>query len=230
MKVLPSVDITRGIAVKRIRGVPGTGLRLGNPLEVARGILADGYESIHVVDLDAAEGVGNNDGLVSQIPKLGFKWAQVGGGVREKGRALKLLGYGYSAVVTSTLPLTDPSSFSEILKELGKDKVLVSLDYDGENVLIRGWKQKAMRVNEAVKAIGDLSPSGIILTYVRSEGTGNGVDEKAGDYVKGFKGVKEYAGGIASMDDLMKLKRAGFDYAIIGMAYYTGAVRGVREV
>lgn len=69
--IIPSIDISLGKAVKRIRGVKGTGLILGNPIELASKLYNEGYTRIHVVDLDAAEGVGNNEMYIKEISKRG---------------------------------------------------------------------------------------------------------------------------------------------------------------
>jgi len=67
--IIPSIDISLGKAVKRIRGVKGTGLILGNPIELASKLYNEGYTRIHVVDLDAVEGVGNMRCTLRKFPK-----------------------------------------------------------------------------------------------------------------------------------------------------------------
>ncbi len=229
MKVIPSVDISEGRAVKRVKGVRGTGLVLGDPVKVAEEIYSMGYRYLHVVDLDAAEGVGNNRDKIREIMKLGFDWVQVGGGVRDLKTASELISLGASAVVMSTLPFTDPKEFSRVKSALGGDKIMVSIDYDSQGfALVKGWKERAMTVKEALELVRDVK--GVILTFVDKEGTSNGIDSSAGEKVRGFNGLKEYAGGISGLKDLLDLRAQGFDGAIVGMSFYTGKVRGVVEV
>ncbi len=90
MKVMPSIDISEGKAVKRVRGLRGSGLVLGDPLKIAKEILDEGYDAVHIVDLDSAEGTGNNEQVIKEICKLGFKWVQVGGGIRSVDKAESL--------------------------------------------------------------------------------------------------------------------------------------------
>ncbi|BFI73982.1 1-(5-phosphoribosyl)-5-((5-phosphoribosylamino)methylideneamino)imidazole-4-carboxamide isomerase [Sulfurisphaera ohwakuensis] len=228
LKVVPSIDISEGKAVKRIRGVKGSGLILGNPVKIAYKIYEEGYDYLHVVDLDSAEENGNNEEYVKDICKIGFKWVQVGGGIRNVEKAERLLDYDCSAIVISTLPIKDPKSFMDIQKIIGKDKILLSVDYDSSGyVLIRGWKEKSIKVLDFLLSYDSL---GYIFTYVENEGTKRGIDNNVKNYVIRIKGLKEYAGGIGSIEDLYKLNEYGINYAIIGMSFYSGSLRGIKYV
>lgn len=227
MKVMPSIDISEGKSVKRVRGLRGSGLVLGDPLKIAKEILDEGYDSVHIVDLDSAEGTGNNEQVIKEICKLGFKWVQVGGGIRSVDKAESLASI-CNAIVLSTLPVTNPKLFDLILERVGKDKVLISIDYDQQGyVLIRGWKEKS---NIKVLDLVTLDVRGFIFTYVPNEGTKGGIDENVKNYTPLVKGLKEYAGGISSLGDLLKLKSYGFHYGIVGMSFYNGSLRGVKIV
>ncbi len=226
IKVLPSVDISEGKAVKRIRGVKGTGLILGDPVKIAYKMYEEGYNSIHVIDLDSAEGVGNNEEYIKEICKIGFKWIQVGGGIRSLDRAKKLISLGVSAIILSTLPFTNFKEFKHILDEIGKNKVLVSIDYDNDRkILIKGWKEKSIGIEQAIETINNLNVLGIILTYVTNEGTAKGVDHNVKSLVDKIKGIKEYAGGVSSLSDIQFLESVGFNYVIVGMAFYLNKLR-----
>lgn len=228
LKVLPSIDISEGKAVKRIKGKRGTGLVLGNPINIAYKIYEEGYDYLHVVDLDSAEEYGNNEEYIKEICKMGFKWVQVGGGIRDEEKAKRIVSYDCSALVISTLPIKSPDTFKKILSEIGKEKILLSVDYDSSGyVLIRGWKEKSLRVMDFILSF---ESSGYIFTYVENEGTRRGIDSSVRDYVSKIYKTKEYAGGIGSIEDLYKLKEYGFNYAIIGMSYYNGTLRGVKYV
>ncbi|TRM96100.1 1-(5-phosphoribosyl)-5-((5-phosphoribosylamino)methylideneamino)imidazole-4-carboxamide isomerase [Sulfolobus sp. B1] len=176
IKVLPSIDISEGKAVKRIRGVKGTGLILGDPVKIAYNIYEEGYDSIHVIDLDSAEGVGSNEEYIKDICKIGFKWIQVGGGIRSLDRAKKLISLGVSAIILSTLPFINFKEFKHIL----------------------------------------------------DEGTAKGVDHKVKTLVDKIKGIREYAGGVSSLSDIQFLGSIGFNYVIVGMAFYLNKLREGR--
>ncbi|WP_338600553.1 1-(5-phosphoribosyl)-5-((5-phosphoribosylamino)methylideneamino)imidazole-4-carboxamide isomerase [Sulfolobus tengchongensis] len=219
--IIPSIDISSGKAVKRVRGIKGTGLVLGDPINVAKKIYDEGYTHIHIVDLDAAEGVGNNEEKIREICRIGFDWIQVGGGIRDKEKAERLISFGATALIFSTIIFTDYNLFIQLVNEVGRDKVLASIDYDDtRSVLIRGWKEKSIDIYNAIKKINELKLLGIILTYVTNEGTTKGIDSNVKEYAKSIEGLKEYAGGVSSDSDVHYLKKVGFDYVIVGMAFY----------
>lgn len=90
--------------------------------------------------MDAAEGKDRNLEYIREICKLGFSFVQVGGGIREIDDASKILEAGASAIIMSTLPFMDENKFLKIVDSIGKDKVLVSVDYNSSGeILIKGW-------------------------------------------------------------------------------------------
>ncbi|MEM3949703.1 1-(5-phosphoribosyl)-5-((5-phosphoribosylamino)methylideneamino)imidazole-4-carboxamide isomerase [Saccharolobus sp.] len=227
--IIPSIDISLGKAVKRIRGVKGTGLILGNPIELASKLYNEGYTRIHVVDLDAAEGVVNNEMYIKEISKIGFDWIQVGGGIRDIEKAKRLVSLDVNALIFSTIVFTNFNLFHDIVREIGSNRVMVSIDYDDtKRVLIRGWKEKSMEVIDGIKKVNELELLGIILTYISNEGTTKGIDYNVKDYARLIRGLKEYAGGVSSDADITYLKNVGFDYIIVGMAFYLNKIRGIN--
>ncbi|BBG24014.1 1-(5-phosphoribosyl)-5-((5-phosphoribosylamino)methylideneamino)imidazole-4-carboxamide isomerase [Sulfuracidifex tepidarius] len=232
MKVIPSIDISEGKAVKRIRGKSGSGIEVGDPFEVAEQIFSMGYDSVHVVDLDGAEGKGRNLSVIKRICEIGFSSIQVGGGIRDIESASSIIKAGASSIVMSTLPFQDENKFLEIKRNIGDEKILVSLDYNSEgNIMVRGWST-AVNVSlvEAIERSNRWNLRGVIFTYVENEGTKKGIDVNLGRYTHLVKGIKEYAGGISTMEDLKTLKGARIDYAIVGMAFYTNSLKGVIDV
>ncbi|MDK6028377.1 1-(5-phosphoribosyl)-5-((5-phosphoribosylamino)methylideneamino)imidazole-4-carboxamide isomerase [Ignisphaera sp. 4213-co] len=231
MIVVPSIDISNGVAVKRVKGVKGTELVLGNPLEVGNKLFEAGYEYIHIVDLDAAEGSGDNESIVKKLCKMGFKWIQVGGGIRNADKASRLISYGASAVVISTIFFTNRNEFEKILSVVGGDKVIIALDYDNDySVRIGGWSRKAVKIYDALNDVSNYNVKGVLFTYVEYEGSEKGIDRNVKIFASIVKGIKEYAGGISSINDLYELKSFGIDYAVVGMALYNRRLWGVKSV
>lgn len=231
MKVIPSIDLSFGKAVKRVRGVRDSGLVVGDAVKVAENLYELGYEAIHVVDLDAAEGCGNNEDVIKTLTNLGFKWVQVGGGIRDSMKAQRLLSYGASSIVISTTFYEDRRVFSEILNLVGGDKILIAVDYDEDlTIRVRGWGKRGMSIDVALSDINSYEVLGVIFTYIGNEGTEGGVDRRVESFVGRVNGLKEYAGGVSGMDDLKFLKSIGIDYAIVGMATYRGSLLGVKYV
>lgn len=230
MYVIPSIDISEGHAVKRVRGAKGTGIVLGDPKRVAENIYNEGYRWVHVVDLDAAEGNGDNLEVIGEIIKMGFERVQVGGGVRDKGRAISLLRAGAFAVIISSLFFIEPERGKQLLKEIGEDKVMASLDYDNNFIRVKGWRKEVLPIQEGLEMARSLNVKGYILTYISNEGTGKGIDPSLAHKIKYLNGLLEYAGGIGGLEDLFKLKDTGINGAIVGNAYYSGRIRGVSAV
>jgi len=229
--VMPSIDISDGKAVKRIRGIRGSGIVVGNPIDIASKLYSDGYEYIHVVDLDAAEGHGDNENIIREIIKIGFKWVQVGGGIRSIEKASRLISYGVSAIVISTIFYAYPDLFRAILNSIGGEKILVAIDYDSNgNVYIAGWNKSVTTIASALDMIKNYNVLGILLTFINNEGTVKGVDKNVCFYTSKLDILKEYAGGVSSIEDLVYLKSCGFRFAVIGMALYRGILRGVKYV
>ncbi|ABP96084.1 MULTISPECIES: 1-(5-phosphoribosyl)-5-((5-phosphoribosylamino)methylideneamino)imidazole-4-carboxamide isomerase [Metallosphaera] len=228
MKVVPSIDISKGMAVKRVRGREGTGLVLGDPLKIAEELRNMGYTSVHLVDLDAAEGKGDNVEVIERVMK-DFSEISVGGGIRDRSRLERFLSSGATKVVMSTLAFTKPDTFRRVVAGY-ENRVLVSVDYCERKVLIKGWNESAMSFEEAISHVNSLGVRGVIFTYVCNEGTRNGIDPEIGRYVNLVQGEKGYAGGIGSIQDLQELDKMGFHFAIVGMSLYAGVLRGVTSV
>ncbi len=228
MKVVPSIDISEGRVVKRIRGKRGSGLVLGNPLDIAYKIYSEGYSYVHIVDLDAAEGVSSNEHIISDIAKIGFDKIEVGGGIRDLDKAKRLISYGVSLLVISTIIFTNKVLFKSIIEEVGYDKIISSLDYCNDIIYIKGWNEKAISLNEGIETIKDTY--GTIFTNICNEGTKSGIDKTIGKYISSLHNMKGYAGGIGNIKDLTDLKELGFDFAIVGMSFYSGILRGIKDV
>ncbi len=231
MYAMPSIDISRGRAVKRIRGVKGSGLIVGNPIDIARELYDEGYEYIHVVDLDAAEGSGDNEDIVRKIIDIGFRWIQVGGGIRSLGKASRILSYGASAIVISTIFYRDTKLFNNILASLGGEKILIAIDYDySKKVYISGWSESHIDLDQAIDMVNRYGVLGVLFTFISGEGMARGIDRNICFYANRLNKLKEYAGGISTLSDLVYLKSCGFSFGIIGMAIYNGVLRGVKYV
>ena len=227
MRVFPSIDISEGKAVKRVRGIRGTGLVIGEPREVARRWLNEGAEGLHVVDLDAASAgrLVNFEKVKEVLEEAKDLWVQVAGGIRRVEDARKYIDAGASAVVVGTKAVVDPDFLDALDKEIGRDKVIVAVDNKGGKVAIKGWEVEALSLDEYLKILKDKPFSYLLYTYIPTEGTLKGVDLEGVRKVKALGRLVEYAGGIGSLEDLRKLKEEGVYAAILGMALYSGKIK-----
>lgn len=231
MSIMPSIDISCGKAVKRIRGVRGTGVVIGDPIKIAENLYNNGYNHIHVVDLDAAEGVSNNEEIVKGIASIGFKWLQIGGGIRDLEKASKLIAYGATSIVVSSVYFRHRELFKEIVRRIGEDRVILALDYKSDgHIYLSGWREKGPRLIDVLGEVVLHPLLGILFTYIDSEGTMRGIDRRVGVYANKVSGLREYAGGVSSMDDIVFLRNIGFDYIIVGMAFYKGVIGDISYV
>ncbi len=229
-QVYPSIDISEGRAVKRVRGVRGTGLDLGDPLKWVEFWANEGAKGIHVVDLDAAEtGRPVNSDIILKIIKMAKElglWVQVAGGIRSVEHAS--LYSDADAIVVGSKAHKDPSFVDVLSKEIGADKIIIALDLKGGRVSIEGWKETLPKgLHEALKLFEDKEFKGFMYTYIDTEGTMRGPDVAGCKYIKSTYPSKllEYAGGVGSKDDVKALGNVGVDVVVIGMALYTGKIK-----
>ncbi len=230
MRVFPSIDISEGRAVKRIRGVKGTGLDLGDPIKWAEFWADEGAKGIHIVDLDGAEaGKPTNVEVINKVIDVAKDrglWVQVAGGLR-KLEYLKLYPRADAYVIGSRAH-KDPNFIDKASDEVGPERVIVAIDLKGGKVSVEGWKEEIPAgLKEALDKFEGHNFKGFMYTYVDTEGTMKGPDIEGIKYIRSrFPGkLIEYAGGIGSEDDVRAAWSAGADVVIIGMALYTGKIR-----
>ncbi|NPA85571.1 MAG: 1-(5-phosphoribosyl)-5-[(5-phosphoribosylamino)methylideneamino] imidazole-4-carboxamide isomerase [Crenarchaeota archaeon] len=230
MKVFPSIDVSGGRAVKRVRGVKGTGIDLGDPVKWAEFWAAEGAKGLHVVDLDGAEaGRPINTDVINEVinvAKSSGLWVQVAGGLRELDH-LRLYPKA-DAYVLGSKAHSDPHFVEEVAGEFGKDKVIVAIDLKGGKVSIDGWKREVpVGLKEALDRFEGAPLRGFMYTYVDTEGTMEGPDLEGVRYIKHRFPTKllEYAGGVGSREHVLELFEAGADVVVVGMALYTGKLK-----
>jgi len=226
MEVIPAVDVMKGKVVRLLKGDPKFAKsyeHLGDPVALAKRWEAEGARIIHLVDLDAALGLGKNIGLIEEIVKAVRVPVQVGGGIRSLDEARRMFKRGVTRVILGSLALKDQSAVKTLLEEFGENRVAVALDNLDGIVMIQGWKTSA---NIAVKdAVAKFSRMGVKLFFVTSvarDGTLSGPDlETIAMLCR--QGVRVIAaGGIRNLEDIAALKRQGVHGVVLGKALYEG--------
>lgn len=233
MMVIPAVDLREGACVQLVGGsYANEQVRLENPLEVARGWARAGFTRLHVVDLDAATGRGNNAAIVRDI--LGEVPAniQVGGGVRSGDTIEKLLDEGATWVVLGTRALEEPEWLAGTASSF-PGQLIVAADVRERQIVTRGWARTLSRtVLDAIEQLNDIPLGGVLVTAVHREGQLAGTDLFLMEDVAELSVHPVIAsGGIATVSDLRELSDRGIAAAVIGMALYTGALdaRSIAE-
>jgi phosphoribosylformimino-5-aminoimidazole carboxamide ribotide isomerase len=221
---IPAVDLREGRCVQLVGGRPEQEkVRLDDPAQVALGWWSRGFAQLHVVDLDAALGLGANDDVVGEVVAATPAETQVGGGVRDDARADALLASGAARVVVGTRAVDDPDWLTALAARW-PGRIVVAADVRGGFVLRRGWTEATeLRVQAFLKGLGGLPLAGVLCTDVDREGRMQGIDIGAVRAVIDGAPHRVYvSGGITSMQDLDALAEAGAYAAVLGMALYTG--------
>lgn len=233
MIAIPAIDIRDGACVQLVGGsVDDERVRIADPHTVMDRWTASGFRRIHVVDLDAALGVGDNERQVNGLLAKGGVSLQVGGGVRTSERANQLLAAGAARVVVGTRAIEEPQWLAR-LGVVHPARIIVALDVRGRVVVTHGWiRRSTLRIEDALDALDGLPLGGVLVTAVHVEGRLAGADlPLIEDAVRRTHLPVIASGGIAIMDDLRSLASAGAAASVIGMALYTGALdpRAVAE-
>src|SRR5690606_18504495 len=177
MIAIPAVDLRDGACVQLVGGDYGAErVRLDDPVAVAAGWEAAGFAALHVVDLDAAVGAGDNRAVIERVIAAVGVPVQVGGGVRDAGAIDQLLSIGAERVVVGTRALAEPASLhGEAHRVPGR--VVVAVDVRGRDVLPHGWKRVLPDPFERVlQRLALLLLSGVLVTAVHQEGRLTGPD------------------------------------------------------
>jgi len=226
LKVIPSVDLKDGKCVKLVQGKPGSGRVISeDPVEAALYWQREGAELLHIIDLDAAiyGSLRNRETIKRILGELSIP-VEVGGGVRSLQDVEELLKAGASWVILGTAAFKNPNLVLEAAEKFGPEKLIVALDSAKGKILVEGWKTP-LEVSpwKAAEAFENLGIHAFLYTDVEVEGTLEGVKlERVKQLAGRLKTRLIYAGGVASLGDLEKLKRAGVMGVVVGRALYDG--------
>jgi 1-(5-phosphoribosyl)-5-[(5-phosphoribosylamino)methylideneamino] imidazole-4-carboxamide isomerase/N-(5'phosphoribosyl)anthranilate isomerase len=224
LELLPAVDVAEGKAVRLTQGALGTETDFGDPVDAAADWARQGAEWIHLVDLDAAFGRGENRALLRRVivEVPGVK-IELSGGIRDDASLENALESGATRVNLGTAALENPEWAASAIERFG-DKIAVGLDVRGETLAARGWTEEGGNLWDVLARLEDAGCSRYVVTDVTRDGMLNGpnlelltaITEKTGKPVVA-------SGGIASLDDLVALRSLvpiGVEGAIVGKALY----------
>ncbi|MGV3707623.1 MAG: 1-(5-phosphoribosyl)-5-[(5-phosphoribosylamino)methylideneamino]imidazole-4-carboxamide isomerase [Gemmatimonas sp.] len=232
MIAIPAVDLREGACVQLVGGeYAQEKVRLADPASVARDWYNQGFQRLHVVDLDAATGKGNNRKIIREILREASVPVQVGGGIRNEDQIERWLDEGASYVVVGTRAVEDEDWLTEMAGKF-PNQLIVAADVRERRIVTRGWTKTLPRnVVHFVEDLADLPLAGILVTAVHKEGQMQGTDLPLMEDVAEASQWPVFAsGGVSSMDDLRALEHRGLSGAVLGMALYTGAIEPRRIV
>ena len=216
-----------GRVVRLQRGKPDTAKTYEDskdPLEVARRWERQGASYLHVVDLDAATGRGENRETVAKVVSGVGIPVQVGGGIRSMDLAEEVLNGGAGRIIVATLAFERADVIKALLDEFGFEKVVVALDYLNGMVMTKGWSSPTgITLTKAMERFLDLGIELFLLTSISRDGLLQGPDfATLKALARSIKNKIFVAGGVNSLNDLIQLKSIKVDGVIIGKALYEG--------
>jgi 1-(5-phosphoribosyl)-5-[(5-phosphoribosylamino)methylideneamino] imidazole-4-carboxamide isomerase/N-(5'phosphoribosyl)anthranilate isomerase len=227
LELLPAVDVAGGRAVRLVQGAAGTETGYGDPLDAAADWARQGAEWLHLVDLDAAFGRGENTevlrAVIEQVPEVRV---ELSGGIRDDASLERALGSGATRVNLGTAALEDPEWTRRSIASHG-DRIAVGLDVRGTTLAARGWTRDGGDLWAVLDRLEDAGCARYVVTDVTKDGT------LAGPNLELLRAVLERtgkpvvaSGGVATLDDLRALAGLvphGLEGAIVGKALYAGA-------
>jgi phosphoribosylformimino-5-aminoimidazole carboxamide ribotide isomerase len=225
LQLIPAIDLMKGEIVRLTHGDPETAKvysQFGGPVETAKKWQADGAKKLHIIDLDAALGIGNNLPVIAEIAEnTGFP-IQVGGGIRNIEAVEKVLGLGISQVILGALAFVNPQAVTQIQQSFGAKSVIVALDNRDGKIMVEGWKTAtALGMKEALEKFVAFGVKTFLVTSITKDGTLSGPDLDMLREACQYPEVEVIAaGGIGDLNDLVALKRVGVEGAVIGKALY----------
>ena len=222
--LLPAVDVSNGQAVRLVQGELGSETVYGSPLDAALNFQEQGAEWIHLVDLDAAFGKGNNYLLLKEVvEKLNIN-VELSGGIRDDDSLNRALSTGAKRINLGTAALENPEWTRKVI-QLHNEKIAIGLDVRGRTLAARGWTKDGGDLFETLKRLDQDNAARYVVTDVNKDGTLTGPNiDLLTEISKFTKKPLIASGGISELDDLVKLKslvNLGVEGAIVGKALYS---------
>ena len=227
MILFPAIDLFEKKAVRLYKGdYANMTVYSENPIEIAKDFESKGCTHIHMVDLEGAkDGTTPNLSIVEQVARETSLFVEIGGGIRNMETVEKYLSCGVSRVILGTAAVNDETFLRAAVAKYG-DKIAVGADVKDGYIAIKGWVEKSTVTLEAfLQKMEDIGVKNIICTDISKDGAMRGTNLAL------YRALSQrYAlditasGGVSTMEDIRQLRQMDIYGAIIGKAYYTGAI------
>lgn len=225
LELLPAIDVVDGQAVRLTQGEAGTETNYGGPLDAAQDWADGGAEWIHLVDLDAAFGRGDNAALLERLVKSVDVKVELSGGIRDDESLERALATGCRRVNIGTAALENPEWTAAAIAEHG-DRIAVGLDVRGTTLAGRGWTSEGGDLWDVLARLDSEGCARYVLTDVKKDGMLSGPNmELLADVAAATPAPVVASGGVSSLDDIAAIRTlvpAGIEGAIVGKALYNG--------
>lgn len=229
MIAAPAVDVKGGRCVQLVGGRPeSVAVSLPDPIAAARRWYESGFGTLHVVDLDAALGTGDNLDVLLELIRATPAETQVGGGIRDDARVEKLMDAGANRIVVGTRALDDREWLARLSAKYPK-RVMVALDTRDGRILRRGWTEESqLELATYLPELAALPLAGVLSTNVAREGRLQGIDREAcREVITNSPHPVWASGGVTTTDELEYLDDTGAAGVVLGMALYTDTLNAV---
>ncbi len=227
MKIFPAIDIINAQAVRLFKGdYAQMTVYASNPLDVVADFAKCGAQYLHVVDLDGAKtGDTPNVETIKKIVEQSGAFVEVGGGIRSREVIEKYKAIGVKRVILGTVAVTDQEFLKSAVTEFG-DLIAVGVDIKDGYVAIKGWTEKSSYTCEQFcDILQQIGVKTLICTDVSKDGAMQGTNvELYKSLVQKYDFDVIASGGVSSIEDIKSLAKIGVYGAIVGKAYYEGAI------
>ena len=227
MYIFPAIDLYDGKAVRLYKGrYDDMTVYSEDPPSIGEDFAKCGARHIHIVDLEgAASGETPNYDTVLRIKERSGLFCEIGGGIRSMATVDRYMDAGMDRVILGTAAVTDPSFTEKAVNNYG-DRIAIGVDIKDGFVAIKGWKEKSAEpAMDFCRRMEDLGVSTLIVTDISRDGAMRGTNlELYEEMSRKFNLQLIASGGVSDMDDVRKLASIGMYGAIIGKAYYIGAI------
>lgn len=227
MVIYPAIDIYEGKAVRLYKGdYAQMTIYNEDPSKVAADFVEKGAQCIHMVDLEGAKtGATPNLETICRVKKESGLFCQVGGGIRSMDTVRAYLEAGLDRVILGTAAVTNPEFAAEAVKAYG-DKIAIGVDMKDGFVAVKGWTEKSELEGFAFcKQMEELGIETVICTDISKDGAMQGPNHLLYERLAKETNMQIIAsGGVSSIADIRRLAKMNIHGAIVGKAYYTGAV------
>ena len=228
MIIFPAIDLYEGKAVRLYKGdYAQLTVYDENPINTAKKFIAEGATHIHMVDLEGArDGNTPNFETVRQIVTSTDLFVEIGGGIRDMETIDKYLSIGVGRVILGTAAVSSEGFVERAVEKYG-DKIAVGADIKDGEIAVKGWVEKSgVKSDDFFDKMQKIGVKTIICTDISRDGAMRGTNLEL------YKALSEKydmniiaSGGVSSLDDVIALREMNVYGAIIGEAYYTGAIK-----